>query len=159
MPTKTGDGIFKIIILFGVAMVAYTCLFELPQALDNRDWLASQATVTRSKVVTEDSGAPEGGQRSFARIEFTYEVAGTLHRGRWEPRKSLGMWGMPGSIVAGNPDGSVVTIYHAPHDPGVFVMHRGITARLIVQLVMGAIILALGGYKYGTGRKSERPTT
>lgn len=151
----------RIAILVGVGMIVYGCWVDIPQGIRNRNWPVAPGEVTRARIVTEDTGTPHGGQATFARIDFSYDVAGKNYRGKWEPRKNLAMWGMPGSIIEKYPPGTALAVYYSPADPQVFVMERGITWATILALVAGGALAAFGGYKewrHRRGRKGFHPT-
>ena len=154
-PGMSKDGAVDLPVLVGGGIAALTVLFVLVFGLvllarevrQVKVYESTEGEITVSEVVAPDSRAPgsPGTHQSQARIEYTYEVAGTPYTGKGRTgllEQSTDEAAVQ-ALVDRYPVGRKVRVHFDPAAPGTSVLEPGFTVLSIALTAVGLLLLVI----------------
>lgn len=159
-------GTFMMIMSVFVIMIGGSVLFfSLLGAADSMgmaEWPSTQGSVVDGIVYSEwfpGSRHSPGYYEYYPRVTYTYNVSGIEYSCDkiWRVDHLSKSANEAQGVVNSYPSGTTVTVYYDPSGPGQAVLDRTEEVNVIVPVLIGAILLALGigGLIYAIRRQKK----
>ena len=136
--------IFPLPFLLGGAAMLFFGARGLLRASASKDWPTAAGKIVSSEVNHRTNR--QATTTYHPRLQYTYVVDGTTHRGRRVAYGSLGSSNPSRAqrIVKKYPRGKAVTVHYMPDDPAVCLLEPGVHGQAFSQPLYGLVIIGAG---------------